>query len=148
MKTKILIAVLISLVIYGCSKNDSSKPSLSLKSVNGTTFNTNDNITFTFNFTVIKGGPVNDTLFIARKFLSCPYISTDTTYFVAPGFTATSNQKANLTYSYVYNSGGAFNGCSDYNGHSRTDSVYFYFWLKDKDGNASDTIQSPKIILE
>ncbi len=147
MKTKILIATLFFLVIYGCSKNDSSKPGLSLKSLNGTSFSPGSTISFSFNFTVPKGGNVTDTLFITRQFTSCPYKSSDSAIFPVTQFTAISNQKATMDYSYVYQSGGFYNGCIDNFGNTKTDSVYFFFYLRDKDGNTSDTLKSPKIIL-
>lgn len=148
MKTKILIAALIFLVIYGCSKSSSTtKPGLSLKSLNGTSFAAGSTVNFSFNFTVPQGGTVTDTLYILRKYFSCPYKAFDSAYFIVPTFTATSDQKAVMNYSYITQSGGFYNGCVDNFGNTRTDSVYFFFWLKDKNGNKSDTLKSPKITL-
>ena len=152
MKTKILILLVIVMVVNACSKNaDSVRPQLTLEEVNGTTFRLNTTITFNFTFTNAKSGTTKDTLFIARKFFTCPFITRDTIFYIVPPFASVTNQKAKLEYSFTYGGGGKFNGCinsgSGTGAASRTDSLNYYFWLKDRDGNTSDTIMSPKIIL-
>lgn len=131
-------------MISACKKETAgAKISLKLKSVNGSSFKTGETISFVFEF--IPKTTSNDTLFIARKFYTCPFITKDTSVFLFPEWD--NNSKGELTYAYTLGSGGTFNGCVSNTGFNRTDSLNYFFWVKDKNGNVSDTIASPKIIL-
>ena len=149
MKAKILILLVIVIIANGCSKNaDSVKPELSFDNVNGTTFRLNSTITFVLTLKSATNGIAKDTLFIARKFFTCPFITTDTTFYQIPTYNDVKNQKASIEYTFQYGGGGKFNGCINTSGSaSRTDSLNYFFWVKDSNGNTSDTIKSPKIIL-
>lgn len=149
MKAKILILLVIVAIVNACSKNaDSVKPELSFGSVNGTTFNLNSIISFNLILKNATTGTAKDTLFIIRKFFTCPFITTDTTYYRIPEYNGVKNQKATIEYTFQYGGGGKFNGCINNAGSaSRTDSLNYFFWVKDSNGNSSDTIKSPKIIL-
>jgi len=147
MKAKLLsitAALFFIIAIWACNK-DSAGPKInfSLKSVNATTFSQGQTLKFTFSFT--PKTTANDTLFVARKFITCPYITTDTTKFSFPEWDNTA--KGELIYSFQYGGGGIYNGCVSNTGFTRTDSLNYFFWVKDKDGNVSDTVMSPKIIL-
>ena len=149
MKAKILILLVIVTIVNACSKNaDAVKPELSFGSVNGTRFNLNSNIIFNLTLKNATTGIAKDTLFIARKFFTCPFITTDTTFYKIPEYNGIKNQKATIEYSFQYGGGGKFNGCINNSGSaSRTDSLNYFFWVKDSNGKSSDTIKSPKIIL-
>jgi hypothetical protein len=149
MKAKILILLVITFIVNACSKNaDSVKPELSFGSVNGTTFRLNTTIAFVLTLKSAITGSTKDTLFIARKFFTCPFITTDTTFYPIPEYNGIKNQKATIEYTFQYGAGGKFNGCINNAGSaSRTDSLNYFFWVKDSNGNTSDTIKSPKIIL-
>lgn len=148
MKAKLIsisAAVCFILFVISCKKETAgAKISLSLKSVNATTFAQGQTVKFTFDF--IPKTVKSDTLFIARKFYTCSFVAKDTSIFEFPEFD--NNIKGELIYSFQYGSGGPYNGClNPANGVSKTDSLNYYFWVKDKDGNVSDTVVSPKIIL-
>lgn len=149
MKAKILILIVFTLVINACSKDvNGGKPQLSFGDVNGTTFALNSIITFNLILKDATTSTTNDTLFIARKFYTCPYIKKDTIYYKIPSYNGVKNQKATIGYTFQYGSGGSYNGCINSIGNaSRTDSLNYYFWVKDSFGNTSDTVMSPKIIL-
>jgi hypothetical protein len=149
MKAKILILLLITLVINACTKEvDGGKPQLSFGSVSATTISLNSVITFNLILKDAVTGIKKDTLFIARKFYTCPFITKDTTFYTIPAYNGVKNQKATIEYTFQYGSGGSFNGCINSVGNSlRTDSLNYYFWVKDAFGNTSDTVVSPKIIL-
>lgn len=137
-------------VISGCKKETGGpKINLSLKNVNGSSFTMPSNIVFNFDFTPIKTSTgSNLTFYAVRKFYTCPYVTTpDTLKQLLPEVDNTG--KAQLRYEYTYsNNQGIFNaGCANAGGVIRTDSLNFWFWVKDSDGNVSDTIISPKIIL-
>lgn len=147
MKAKLLsitTALFLIVLMAACKKDTAgAKINLKLKSVNATTFSMNETIKFTFEFT--PKSTAADTLFVVRKFYTCPFITRDTTKYDFPEFD--NNTKGELVYSYQYGSGGVFNGCVNNSGFTRTDSLNYYFWVKDKEGNVSDTIVSPKVIL-
>jgi hypothetical protein len=149
MKAKLLSiasALFFILLVAACKKETAgAKINLKFKDVNGTSFNRFSTITFRFDYTAKDTEA--DTLFIVRKFYTCPFFSKpDTFHFDFPAFEA--KTKGTLEYSFVYSGGGqAFEGCFNGSTTRRTDSLNYYFWVKDKSGNISDTVVSPKIIL-
>lgn len=149
MKAKLITisaAIFFIVFIAGCKKDNAGpKIGFKLKSVNGTDFTLNDNVVFKFEFT--PKTEQADTLFVVRKFYTCAFIPVpDTLPFPFPEFP--NNGKAELEYAFTVGQGGTFNDMC-YNNVSirRTDSLHYIFWVKDEDGNVSDTIVSPKIIL-
>ncbi|MDI9365991.1 MAG: hypothetical protein QM541_13625 [Flavobacterium sp.] len=149
MKAKILILLIITLVINACSKEvNGGKPQLTFTSVNATTIPLNSIVIFNLTLKDATNGTTKDTLFVARKFYTCPYITKDTNFVIIPTYNGVKNQKANIEYTFQYGSGGYYNGCINSVGNAlRTDSLNYYFWVKDAFGNTSDTVVSPKIIL-
>lgn len=154
MKAKILILLLITLVINACSKEvNGGKPQLSFGSANATTFRPNERISFNLNLKYFSSGIKKDTLFVARKFYTCPFVNKDTSFFEIPEYNGVKNQNATIEYTFTYGgdqttSGSFFNGCQNSSGLGlRTDSLNYFFWVKDAFGNTSDTVMSPKIIL-
>ncbi len=144
MKAKLLSisAVLLVIIFIACrKKNDGPKIGLDFKNVNSTSFAPNDLVQYKFKFT-----PKNDkalhTLFIARKFTTCPFKMTDTSSFNLPAFEDSGNGE--LVYSFTYGQAG-FLACANSNGQSAKDSVAYSFWIKDADGNISDTVRTPKV---
>ncbi len=132
--------------LAGCKKDPAGpKIGFTLKSVNGTSFTLNEAVVFKFDFT--PKTEKADTLFVVRRFYTCAFIpKPDTLTLEFPEFP--NNGKAELEYSFVLGQGGFFNDMC-YNGSAvrRTDSLNYVFWVKDKEGNISDTVVSPKIIL-
>jgi hypothetical protein len=154
MKAKILILLLITLVINACSKEvNGGKPQLSFGSVSATTIRLNERISFNLTLKNFSSRVASDTLFIARKFYTCPFVSKDTAFYKIPTYNSIKNQEATIEYTFTYGgdqttSGPFFNGCQNSSGLGlRTDSLNYFFWVKDSNGNTSDTVMSPKIIL-
>ncbi len=145
MKTKLLILMVMAVFVNACNKDAyTTKPQLTLKSVNSTIQGTGSVLTFTFEFTD-KEGDVQDTLFYSRtsKVCSLDNNSTDTT--TIPNFSSTKNQKGIFEVSFPI--GTATNGsitgaCFTAN---KTDTSVFKFCLQDKAKNRSDTVTSPNI---
>lgn len=140
----------ILLLCYSCSKDSSNvRPNLTFISVNDTSFSPPNQIVFTLKTTIPNGGDVNDSIIAIKKFFSCSFETYDSLVTSLPSFHADPNEKATITYTFPFGSGGFYNGCTDTTGGgvSKTDSVYFYFILKDQNGLRSDTAKSPKIIL-
>ncbi len=144
MKAKLLSisAVLLFIVFVACEKkNTGPKIGLEFKNVNATSFAKNDLVKFSFDFTP-KNQKATHTLYVARKFKTCPFITTDTSKFNLPSFENTG--KGELIYSFTYGQQG-FLACANANGQSAKDSVSYAFWVKDTDGNISDTVRATKV---
>jgi hypothetical protein len=146
MKAKLIsitAALFFIILVVACEK-DSAGPKITfkLKSLNATTFSPGETVKFTFEF--IPKTTKKDTLFVARKFYTCSGTPPDTLINPFPEFDNTI--KGELIFSFQYNSGGFYNGCR-IGTTAKTDSLNYKFWIKDADGNVSDTITSPKIIL-
>ncbi len=148
MKTKILILLAIPVMFYACKKDTyTSKPQLSVKSINSTVLKTGDLLYFQIQFTDAEGD-ISDTLWVQKISRTCP--STAGVQFISknkvPDFTPTSSLKGILEIGYGYNANipgySTISGCG-----SKNDTAYFKFWLKDKAKNVSDTLTTDNIVL-
>ena len=148
MKAKLLILLAIPAIFYGCSKDTfTSKPQISIKSINATTLSPGSLLLFNIAFTD-KEGDIQDTLWVQKISRNCP--TTPGVQFISknkvPNFTPTANLEGVLEIGYGYNANitgyNTISGCGN-----KTDTAYFRFWLRDKAKNISDTITSPNIIL-
>ena len=148
MKTNIFLLLAIPVIFYGCTKETyTSKPQISIKSINSTTLSTGSLLLIDINFTD-KEGDIQDTLWVQKVSKNCPttpgvqYISKNK----VPDFTPTPNLQGVLEIGYGYNANisgyNTISGCGN-----KTDTAYFRFWLRDKANNVSDTLTSPNIIL-
>ncbi len=148
MKTKILILLAIPVMFYACKKDTyTSKPQLSVKSINSTVLKTGDLLYFQIQFTDAEGD-ISDTLWVQKISRTCP--NTAGVQFISknkvPDFTPTSSLKGILEIGYGYNANipgySTISGCG-----SKNDTAYFKFWLKDKAKNVSDTLTTDNIVL-
>ena len=148
MKTKLLILLAIPAMFYACKKDTyTTKPQISIKSVNSTTLSQGSLLLFELSFTDAEGD-IQDTLFVQKISKTCP--TTPGAQFISknkvPNFTPTSHLKGTLEIGYAYNANipgySTISGCG-----TKTDTAYFRFWLKDKAKNVSDTITSVNIVL-
>ena len=146
MKAKILILFLIAIITNSCNKGlYTDKPQLFFKSVNTTTLNPNDILSFNIEFTDAQGD-IQDSLWIQKVTKNCS-LSNFTQGYPIPGFPATKNLKGNFDISLAY----GFNlgvppirepACAHQN-----DTCVFKFWAKDLSGHVSDTLTGPTIIM-
>ena len=148
MKTKILILLAIPMMFYACKKDTyTSKPQLSVKSINSTVLKTGDLLYFQIQFTDAEGD-ISDTLWVQKVSRTCP--NTAGVQFTSrnkvPDFTPTTSLKGTLEIGFGYNSNisgySTISGCG-----TKNDTAYFRFWLKDKANNVSDTLTTENIVL-
>ncbi len=153
MKIKLFAIVLIMLGCITCSKNSyNTNPTLKFESVNATVFPQPSVIIFKLQCTD-KEGDVVDTIWVKRvsKVAPCEYLDSAAA-FVIPDFNPPKNVKADFDFTYNYpvdvsgQGGATMSGCTNL-GASLTDTCYFKFWMHDKAQHASDTVQSPEIVL-
>jgi hypothetical protein len=143
MRNTILIVIL-SLVVFGCSKDKSaSNPVLEYKSVNTTVLQYGQYINFTLSFTDTNGDA--DSLFIKNVNTNCP-ASNFADSVLLPAFPSSKKLSGDITVSFG-------NGVND-NAPllqpplcSENDTCYFLFVLKDLSGKRSDTVKSPTIVI-
>ncbi|MFY7651914.1 MAG: hypothetical protein ACOVQE_04400 [Chitinophagaceae bacterium] len=145
---KISLLLVIAVVLsVSCNKDAyTSKPQLKFKEISATNIVLNSIFNISVEFTD-KEGDIQDTLYIQKISKSCPGINSEfKTAFQVPSFTPVRNLKGNFEIQCVYNAAVPgyllLKGCSN-----RDDSTYLRFWLKDKAGNISDTINSPTFVL-
>lgn len=148
MSPKILLVAFIAFIIYSCNKDKyTSKPQLSLKSVNSTTIARGQVLSFNIEFTD-KEGDIQDTMWIQKVSKVCPTNpqANFKHFFQVPNFPSNKNLKGNFDINFINNitnSGYYYiTGCTN-----KTDTTYFRFVLKDKAGHTSDTLVSPNIVL-
>lgn len=159
MNAKIVLLLSFFIISTACNKGKyTSKPQLSLKELNSTKLSfSGDQLAFTFNFTD-KEGDI-DSLLISRVSKVCSDTA-DTRYRLAktsffyriPPFTYTKFQSGELKVLFGYNTSDSnilsLSTCIDSNtSAAKNDTSYFRFCLKDKEGNLSDTLQSPAIVF-
>ena len=147
MTTKIWLVLAITLVFSACTKDTyNTKPSLSFKSVNGTSFSNGSTILFNLEFTD-KEGDVQDSIWIQKitRTKTCTNFSDRTKI---PSYTATANLKGIFEIGYSVGTSLSSNypilpGCPG----NKNDTCYFKFWTRDLAKNVSDTVSSPDIII-
>ncbi len=123
-----------------CSKDTySSTPKLTFKSVNGTVFPQQSNIDFKLEVTD-KEGDIQDTMWFEKNSYTCGADGYILSGNMVPNFTSRKDLKAEIDLNLQL--GGTLSSCI-----GRDDSCYFRFWIKDKAGHVSDTVQSPTIKL-
>lgn len=148
MKAKLLILLAIPFVFYACKKDTyTTKPQLSVKSINKKELKPGDLLIFQINFTDAEGD-IQDTIWVQKISRICP--STPGAQFLSknkvPEFTPVSNLKGVIEIGYAYNVSGTgyqtIAGCG-----IKNDTTYFKFWVQDKAKNKSDTLITENIVL-
>ena len=145
MKAKLLIISTILLAVAACKKDTyTTKPKLTFKSVNGTSFGPNSAIIFSIEFTD-KEGDIQDSIWV-QKVTRVNGCSNFSDRVKIPSFTPVNNLKG--TFEIGYSTGNIPNSiytviptCN------RTDTCFFRFWASDLAKNKSDTVVSPDIII-
>jgi hypothetical protein len=143
-----LIVTGTALLIAGCTKdNYTTKPQLSFKSVNSYNIPRGGLIEFNIEFRD-KEGDVSDTLYIQNRTANCPTSDYGApAAYKIPEFPTSSNLKGN--FQIVFENGTNNTGNVIYTGNrcNKPDTTIFYFWIKDKAKNTSDTIRTDKAVI-
>jgi len=142
MRNCLLIAII--LLFAGCGKDKfNTTPTLKLENVNTTDLHREQLLKFNFKFTD-KEGDISNSIFVRKVVPGCNG-SEFQQYYPVPAFPATQNQKGEIFVTFGYN----ISGYADVKGPqcNQNDTATFQFVLKDMEGNESDTITSPPIII-
>lgn len=129
------------LIIAGCGKQKAGdKPVLKLEKVNTHDVPRNAFLRFSFSF---SSGVAADSIFVDKVVPDCPATAFDS-WFKVPDYPTVDNGSMDIVF---------VNGFSDTYVDLRSplcgdnDSVTFKFVLKDINGNISDTVISPLIVI-
>jgi hypothetical protein len=147
MKNPLLILTAITLIALSCNKDTyTTRPKLTFKSVNGSSFSVNQTILFNIEFTD-KEGDLQDSVWI-QKITRTTGCNNFADRLKIPEFVATSNLKGTLEIGYAV----GFNSAAGYPilpqcPIGKNDTCYFKFWARDKQKNVSDTVVSPTIVI-
>jgi hypothetical protein len=146
---RIIIAVAsIAFLQFSCSKDKfTTRPQLKFKSVNNYTIDRGDLIIFNLEFTD-KEGDVSDTLYFQNRTANCPAsdYGAPASYKIAE-FPTTADIKAELEITFENGTNNTGNVIYSGNRCLKPDTTYFYFWMKDKANNVSDTVRTDKPLI-
>ena len=134
------------MVASGCAKDKfTTRPQLEFKEVADYTVARGGLIKFTLQVTD-KEGDLTDSIFIATKTTRCTASNRQLKYLMPP-FPITANSKAEIEITFV--NGQFVPGYVALPGPAcgRPDTTTFYFWIRDKAKNVSDTVQTDKPII-
>jgi hypothetical protein len=145
-----LIIIIGFIFLISCNKDKfNTKPQLTFKSVNATTFAKGSDIKFNLTATD-KEGDLTDSLFVIRLNRNCTKKDTTKFAYILPKFPTSGNLEAPIQVNYSYQGSNyppltpSFSCTS---GSPRNDSCTFKFIIRDKAGNVSDSVLSPEIVL-
>lgn len=147
MKTTLLISAAILFIALSCNKDTyTTRPKLTFKTVNSSSFSANQTILFNIEFTD-KEGDLQDSIWI-QKITRTAGCSNFSDRLKIPDFVATPNLKGTLEIGYAV----GFNSQAGYPilpqcPIGKNDTCYFRFWVRDKQKNVSDTVVSPTIVI-
>lgn len=142
----IATVALLSIIAAACSKDKyTTKPQLKFLSAENYTVPRGGLISFRIEFTD-KEGDLTDSIFIQTVTTRCAQSNRKLGYPV-PAFPATSNTKGEFEINFV--NGQFVPGYVALPGPAcgRPDTTTFFFWIKDKAQNVSDTIKTDQPII-
>lgn len=137
-----------SILMAGCSKDKyTTKPQLTFKSVKNYTVERGGLIHITIGFTD-KEGDISDTLYIQNRTAACPASDFQSpAAYPIPDFPTSSNLSGNIDIIYENGSVDTQNALYSANSCEKPDTTFFYFWIKDKANNVSDTVRTDKPLI-
>lgn len=135
-------------VIAGCQKDKfTTKPQLTIKSINSTDISGSQDIVITLDLTD-KEGDFTSFFAVKKTVNACPSSDfTDSTLFQIPqDFIDTKKTEGEVTITLDRIHRGA-NTCLATGGGVKVDTSIFSFWTRDAAGNVSDTISTEPILI-
>ena len=133
-------------IAVSCSKEKyTSEPQLEFKKAENYVVPRGGLLEFTLEFTD-KEGDIDDSIYVQSVVPRC-VASNRTLGFRVPSFPTGNNAKGEIKVVFV---NGIFaDGYVPYNGNrcARPDTTTFRFWIKDRAGNVSDTVQTDQPIV-
>ncbi|HEY0679657.1 MAG TPA: hypothetical protein VGD17_15335 [Chitinophagaceae bacterium] len=142
--------VLLALAVTACNKDKfQTKPTLSLKSMNGNVVPSGASLALEFEFTD-KEGDVNDTLFVKKIRLNKIKVPTvrDSFPLAVPNFPENNQGTLKVVLDHSFYLTSAINPPKDpVTGKNMNDTLILKFVLKDRANNVSDTVTTEQIVV-
>lgn len=141
MKSYLLSGILL-LMLFACSKDKiENRPRLTLKSVSSTTVPVGSDLQVKMRLTD-KQGDFYDTIWVRKVTTRCPSsnFADSLLYRVPSDLPRTNNFDGEVTITFQY-------PVALQPRCTRPDTATFSIWMKDKDGNKSDTVRTEPIII-
>lgn len=140
-----LLFALLPFLLIACGKDNlSGKPELTLKFISSTTVDTNQDVRLILTLKD-KDGDFLDTLWVSKTTSTCIYSNfIDSSFYNIPEeVPRTKNFEGEIDIVLRY-AGELRPQCLDV----LADTAVFSFWMKDAKGNYSDTVLTPKMIIQ
>lgn len=142
----VIPAFVLSVFFLSCNKDKfNTKPTLKFKEVNTKVVDKGDALRMTLNVTDLEGD-LTDSMFIYKVVRNCPGGNLTTKYKV-PDFPTDKNLDIDIEVGFAYRNNTIGLPSIPEPRCARNDSCIFRFVIRDKAGNASDTVNSPEIVI-
>lgn len=146
----LIVVVFCAAVITACDKNKfQTKPTLTLKSMNGNVVPSGASLVINFEFTD-KEGDVSDTVFVKKIRLNQLKVPTvrDSFGLQVPTFPKNTKGEIQLVLDHSFYLTSAINPPKDpVTGKNINDTLMLKFTLKDKANNVSDTVTAGPVVI-
>jgi hypothetical protein len=141
MKSYLLIGTLVFLLLACGKDNIETRPRLTLKSVSSTVIPQGSDLQVRFRLTD-KQGDFYDTIWVQKITTRCPSsnFADSILYRVPSDVPKTSNFDADVLITFQY-------AVALQPRCTRNDTAVFNIWMKDEEGNKSDTVRTEPIII-
>lgn len=145
MKAKISIAFVLAIMMVACKKDKfTTKPQLSFTSVNTEVLSPNQSVIFTLHYTD-REGDVQQTLFVQKVTKNCTASDFEAPYQIPQTLPKQANAEGDIQVRFSY--GGVPYPQIKEPACLQNDTCVFRFALSDLEGNTSDTIVSPQLVI-
>lgn len=149
-----LTILTLSVIILSCGKNQlSTRPNLTFNSASRTVVDRGETITFTLGYTDREGdifgildNTVDTCIYVEKDTRNCP-ASNFVAYFELPAAPDEELSKGEIQVRFSRTPNTEFPPLGDPVCEEKNDSCVFRFVLRDREGNVSDTVSSPEIVL-
>ncbi|MBK5270621.1 MAG: hypothetical protein JJE22_06365 [Bacteroidia bacterium] len=136
-------------ILLSCKKDKfTTKPQLKITSINSTDISGSQTLRITLTATD-KEGDYSSYFAIKKTVAACPssnYTDTSGKFNIPGGFIDTKEKEAEIIVTLSKTDRGA-NTCFASGGGVKADTAIFSFWIRDRAGNTSDTVQTKPIII-
>jgi hypothetical protein len=134
-------------ILASCNKDKfNTKPTLKFKEVNTKVLDKGNAIRFTLNVTD-EEGDLTDSLFVFKVTRNCTN-SNSTAKYNIPVFPTNKKLDVDIEVGFAYrNNTLGLPSIKEPQCVNRNDSCFFRFVIRDKQGNVSDTVNSPEIVI-
>jgi hypothetical protein len=144
---RIVIPVLALLFMCACGKDKfNTKPGLKFKDMNTRVLDKGQAVLFNLEVTDAEGD-LTDSMFVYKVTRNC-VASNNSSKYIMPEFPTNKNLQIEVEVGFAYrNNTLGYPAIKEPQCFNRNDTCFFRFVIRDKAGNASDTVNSPDFVI-